>query len=155
MSDLTAKLSTLIEKVQLSAKSSNSKIDVKYIEEEPSTSSNLLIESDRDNLLNYLYELEERNEVLTDENRILSAALGEHFTQKKVTRAFHELRDEEEETYTKKYYSKMEYLCKIKMKRKILQDEFEEKQSIVIRELEEEKNEFDKIKNGTKKLNKF
>lgn len=143
MSDLTSKLSTLIESIQLSAKSSNSEIFIK---------------SDRENLLKYFDELEERNEDLMDENRILSSALGEYFTQKKVTRAFHELNDKEYDNFSKNYHSKMEYLCKIKMKRQILQDEFEEKQSKVSKELEEATAAFNEVKNGKnlyKKLQQF
>ena len=151
MSDLTSKLSTLIEKIQLSAKSSYSQIDIKSIKYEPEFDFNPpldLQESDRENLLKYLDDLEERNEDLMDENRILSSALGEYFTQKKVSRAFHELNVKEYETFLKNYHAKMEYLCKIKMKRNILQEEFEEKYSKVYKELEKANAAFNEIKNG-------
>lgn len=148
MSDLSSKLSTLIEKVQINDKNSYPEFDVANTKQEPSAISNLPIESDRDNLIKYLDELEERNEDLVDENRILSSALGEYFTQKKVTRGFHELSDKEYEEFTKNYHSQMEYLCKIKMKRNILQEEFEEKYSMIYKELEAAKAEFSDTKNG-------
>lgn len=110
--------------------------------------SNLPLESDRKNLLKILNELEKRHVNLSSENHLLSSAIGEFFSQKNVTRAFHKLTNNENDNCIKNYFSSMENLCKIKQKQRILQQENEEQKSMVHKEIDAAVTELEENKNG-------
>lgn len=105
-------------------------------------------EDDREHLINLITQLEERKRKLNAKSKMLSAAIGYHFTQKKISRAFHQLTEVEVANYMKNYHKSLEDLWSHKSNMDQLKSDYDDKISEVSKVLEKEFDEKNQLKDG-------